>query len=102
MGNLRLVISLRPQNRVCIDFFLSVNIQFRAQIILFYFYLNEAFQIRVVIPREERGIEEFDGEEFLARKSGEENEELTGLNRDLFRGKTRKLRKKVQEKLKKN
>ena len=44
--------------------------------------------------------EEFDGEEFLARKSGEENEELTGLNKDLFRGKTRKLRKKVQEKLK--
>ena len=44
MGNLRLVISLRPQNRVCIDFFLSVNIQFRAQIILFYFYQNEAFQ----------------------------------------------------------
>ena len=42
--------------------------------------------------------EEFDGEEFLARKSGEENEELTGLNKDLFRGKTRKLRKKVEEK----
>ena len=55
----------------------------------------------VVIPREERGIEEFNGEEFLARKSGEENEELTGLNKDLFRGKTRELSKKIQEKLKK-
>ena len=54
--------------------------------------------LRVVIPREERGIEEFDGKEFLARRSGEENEELTGLNKDLFRGKTRKLRKKVEEK----
>ena len=32
--------------------------------------------IHVVIPREERGIEEFDGEEFLVRKSGEENEEF--------------------------
>ena len=55
-------------------------------------------KIRVVIPREERGIEEFNGEEFLTRKSGEENKELTGLNKDLFRGKTRKLRKKVEEK----
>ena len=57
--------------------------------------------LRVVIPHEERGIEEFDGEEFLAKKSGEENEELTGLNKDLFRGKTRELSKKIQEKLKK-
>ena len=57
--------------------------------------------LRVVIPREERGIEESNGEEFLARKSGEENEELTGLNKDLFRGKTRELSKKIQEKLKK-
>ena len=57
--------------------------------------------LRVVIPREERGIEEFNGKEFLARKSGEENEELTGLNKDLFRGKTRELSKKIQEKLKK-
>ena len=54
--------------------------------------------LRVVIPREERGIEEFDGKEFLARKSGEENEELTGLNKDLFRVKTRKFIKKVEEK----
>ena len=54
--------------------------------------------LRVIIPREERGIEESNGKEFLARKSGEENEELTGLNKDLFRGKTRKLRKKVEEK----
>ena len=60
-----------------------------------------AAEVRVVIPREERGIEEFNGEEFLARKSGEENEELTGLNKDLFRGKTRELSKKIQEKLKK-
>ena len=54
--------------------------------------------LRVVIPHEERGIEEFDGKEFLARKSGEENEELTGLNKDLFRVKTRKFIKKVEEK----
>ena len=64
-------------------------------------YLAQSSGIRVVIPREERGIEEFDGEEFLVRKSGEENEELTGLNKDLFRGKTRELSKKIQEKLKK-
>ena len=44
-------------------------------------------RIRVVIPREERGIEEFHDEEFLARKSSEENEELTGLKKELFRGK---------------
>ena len=51
-------------------------------------------ELRVVIPREERGIEEFDDKEFLERKSGEENEELTGLNKDLFRVKTRKFIKK--------
>ena len=65
------------------------------------YHLITDLLIRVVIPREERGIEEFNGEEFLARKSGEENEELTGLNKDLFRGKTRELSKKIQEKLKK-
>ena len=31
--------------------------------------------------------EEFHDEEFLARKSSEENEELTGLKKELFRGK---------------
>ena len=55
--------------------------------------------LRVVIPREERGIEEFDGKEFLARKSGEENKELTGLNKDLFRVEIRKFIKKVEEKI---
>ena len=68
----------------------------------YYIFFFLVFLLRVVIPREERGIEEFDGEEFLARKSGEENEELTGLNKDLFRGKTRELSKKIQEKLKKS
>ena len=63
--------------------------------------MKKTLNLRVVIPREERGIEEFNGKEFLARKSGEENEELTGLNKDLFRGKTRELSKKIQEKLKK-
>ena len=48
--------------------------------------------LRVVIPREERGIkefhdEEFHDEEFLARKSSEENEEFPGLKKELFRGK---------------
>ena len=35
--------------------------------------------IRIVIPREKRGIEELHDEEFLTRKAGEENEELTSL-----------------------
>ena len=43
--------------------------------------------LRVVIPREERGIEEFHDEEFLVRKSSEENEELTDLKKELFIGK---------------
>ena len=30
-------------------------------------------------PREKRGNEEFEDEEFLARKTGEKNEELTSL-----------------------
>ena len=46
-----------------------------------------ASKLRVVIPREERGIEEFHDEEFLARKSSEENEEFPGLKKELFRGK---------------
>ena len=50
---------------------------------LFEVYLH----LRVVIPREERGIEEFHDEEFLARKSSEENEEFPGLKKELFRGK---------------
>ena len=45
------------------------------------------YLLRVVIPREERGIEEFHDEEFLARKSSEENEEFPGLKKELFRGK---------------
>ena len=48
---------------------------------------KECSRLRVVIPREERGIEEFDDEEFLARKTDEENEELAGLKKYLFRGK---------------
>ena len=43
--------------------------------------------LRVVIPREERGIEEFGDEEFLARKTDEENEELEGLKNYIFKGK---------------
>ena len=34
---------------------------------------GQTLKVRVVIPREERGIEEFHDEEFLARKSSEEN-----------------------------
>ena len=37
--------------------------------------------LRVAIPREKQGIEEFDDEEFLTRKTDEENEELTGLKK---------------------
>ena len=37
--------------------------------------------LRVAIPREKRGIKEFDDEEFLTRKTDEENEELTGLKK---------------------
>ena len=43
--------------------------------------------LHVVIPLEERGIEEFHDEEFLVRKSSEENEELTDLKKELFIGK---------------
>ena len=37
--------------------------------------------LRFAIPREKRGIEEFDDEEFLTRKTGEKNEKLTGLKK---------------------
>ena len=43
------------------------------------------FGVRIVIPRFSRGIEEFYDEEFLARKTDEENEELTGLKKSFFR-----------------
>ena len=46
------------------------------------------FHLRVVIPREERGIEEFHDEEFLARKSSEENEEFPGLKKSYLEGKS--------------
>ena len=49
--------------------------------------------LRIVIPRFSRGIEEFYDEEFLARKTDEENEELTGLKKSFFRKKTRKFNK---------
>ena len=42
------------------------------------------YLLRVVIPREERGLEEFHDEEFLARKSSEENEEFPGLKKNSF------------------
>ena len=45
-------------------------------------------RVRVVIPREERGIEEFHDEEFLARKSSEENEEFQGLKKSFLEGKS--------------
>ena len=43
--------------------------------------------VHVVIPCEEWGIEEFHDEEFLVRKSSEENKELTDLKKELFMGK---------------
>ena len=50
--------------------------------------------LRIVIPRFSRGIEEFYDEEFLARKTYEEYEELTGLKKSFFREKKiRKLNK---------
>ena len=51
-------------------------------------------QLRFAIPREKRGIEEFDDEEFLTRKTDEENGRgKRGIDRskkDLFREKYRK------------
>ena len=43
---------------------------------IFFHYL-----LRFAIPREKRGIEEFDDEEFLTMKTGEKNEKLTGLKK---------------------
>ena len=41
-------------------------------------------RLRVVIPHEEQGIEEFDDEEFFVRKTEEENEELAGYEKVTF------------------
>ena len=65
-----------------------------------YSYLTPTYPLRVAIPREKRGIEEFDDEEFLTRKTDEENEELTGLKKGHLgkniEKKHRKLKKKWQ------
>ena len=47
--------------------------------------------LRIAFSREKRGIEEFYDEEFLTRKTGEKNEKLTGLKKDLFWKKYRKI-----------
>ena len=51
--------------------------------------------IRVIIPHEERGIEKFHEDEFLVRKSSEENKELKGLKKELFWGKNLENWKKI-------
>ena len=44
-------------------------------------------KLRIVIPCFSQGIEEFYDEEFLARKTYEEYEELTGLKKSFFKEK---------------
>ena len=41
-------------------------------------------QVRMAFPREERGIKEFDDKEFLTRKTGKENKELTSIKIKFF------------------
>ena len=40
-------------------------------------FLWGLLQLRVIIPREEQGIKEFDDKEFLTRKTDKENKEFT-------------------------
>ena len=39
--------------------------------------------LRVIIPREEQGIKEFDDKEFLTRKTDKENKEFTSIKKAL-------------------
>ena len=39
--------------------------------------------VRVIIPREEQGIKEFDDKEFLTRKTDKENKELNCIKNDI-------------------
>ena len=43
------------------------------------------FGLRVIIPREEQGIKEFDDKEFLTRKTDKENKEFTSIKKALLR-----------------
>ena len=43
--------------------------------------------IRVIIPREEQGIKEFDDKEFLTRKTDKENKEFTSIKKGFFKAK---------------
>ena len=52
--------------------------------------LKHELEIRITFPCEKRGNEEFYDEEFLTRKTGEKNEKLTGLKKELFTEKYRK------------
>ena len=40
-------------------------------------------ELRVIIPREEQGIKEFDDKEFLTRKTDKENKELNSIKNDI-------------------
>ena len=42
-------------------------------------------KLRVIIPREEQGIKEFDDKEFLTRKTDKENKEFTSIKKALLR-----------------
>ena len=44
-----------------------------------------ALQVRVIIPREEQGIKEFDDKEFLTRKTDKENKEFTSIKKAFLR-----------------
>ena len=42
---------------------------------------------RVIIPREEQGIKEFDDKEFLTRNLDKENKEFTSIKKGFFKAK---------------
>ena len=44
-------------------------------------------KLRVIIPREEQGIKEFDDKEFLTRKTDKENKEFTSIKKGFFKAK---------------
>ena len=51
-----------------------------------HFYSTDSFsRLRVIIPREEQGIKEFDDKEFLTRKTDKENKEFTSIKKALLR-----------------
>ena len=68
--------NLNPKIKIWLKYFKQIGTQHRKS-------SGHWSQLRVIIPREEQGIKEFDDKEFLTRKTDKENKEFTSIKKAL-------------------